>query len=88
MDPVRLVELRRILASMLRVEVVMSGGDEGSVVDSRLLIYLLSWKRIAGRFLLVDVAVELLLGCTHLLVVLFELLGRCEPWQQREIRSH
>lgn len=88
MNPVWLVELRAISTDILRVEVIVSSGDKGGVVDCRFLIGLLSGKRISGRLLLVNVSVLLLLYVTHLLEVLFELLSWGEARQQREVGGH
>ena len=85
MDPVGLVELGGVFSAVFRVEMIVGGGDESRIVDSGLLIDLLSGERVASGFLFVDIAVGFLLVSADFLVVLFELLSRCEAWQEWEI---
>lgn len=86
--PVWLIKLRGVSVCVFRVEVLVRCGNDSFVVDHGFLIRLLSWERVTSRLLLVDISVLLLLDCTYSFVVLLELLGWGEPWQQREIRCH
>ena len=80
MNPIWLVELRRIFVYIFRVEMIMGSGEVRSVVDNWLLICLLSWERISSGFLLVDISIFVLLDVTNFFIVLFELLSGCEAW--------
>ena len=87
-DPVRLVKLRGVAGGVLGVEVIVGGGEEGSVVDHWFFVGGLTGQGVPRRLLLVDVAVLLLLLRAHLLVVLLELLRGRKSRQQWKVRRH
>ena len=87
-DPVGLIQLGGVLLDILRVEVIMRGGELGGIVDNWLLIGGLSRKGVFGGFYFVDVSVLLLLFRADLSIVVLELLGRSESWQEGEVRCH
>jgi hypothetical protein len=67
---------------------VVGGGDQHFVVNLWFFVGGLSGERVFGRFDVVEIAILFLLLGTHFFVVLFELLGGGESWQQGEVRRH
>ncbi len=74
MDPIRLIELRGILADIFRIVEIMGRGEVGLVVYHWFLVGRLSGKRILSDFYFVYVPILLLFAGTSLTVVVLKLL--------------
>ena len=78
MYPIWLVQLGGILGDVFGIEVVVSGGDEGFIIDDWFLIRNFPRERVLNRLDIIDISIFLLFSRAYFFVVLFKFLGGCK----------